>query len=379
VEWNKAGTRGRRFDQRGRALGAPAIIRRTKSGAAASPEASSPFQLKGIGSRLKRKLSAPPKQMVFVLASAGIAAVAVGRSVYRHVMNFEPPAEPDSPSKHPPTKPRREESDQRWNIPDLDVPEGVMESLQAEGQLLLTSEDGIIQQLAAWLPTRHSIAKWTLLFSTALDGYSLATLYRKAVDRGPLLLLVRDVSGGLFGCYISHTLQQPNAGHSLGEGGVSAGTPGNNMSFHGHGETFLFEVLPMGHLPPLLDGSPPPPVSVCAYRWSHSDDLFVSSSLDFLAIGGGGSRYGLRLDADLQHGRTGSSATFKNPPLGAFPLRKHTDGPGADARAPLSAIAAAAGAAAIGGGESRFFDVGTVEIWSVDDWTLHHHVPQVCI
>ncbi|KAG8470100.1 hypothetical protein KFE25_008521 [Diacronema lutheri] len=308
--------------------------------------------------------------MVFVLASAGLAAVAVGRSVYRHVMNIEQPPErqPGEDSGGAARAKWADEQSDAWTIPDLDVPDGWG---VAGEQLLLTSADGAIGQLASWLPRRHSIARWTLLFSTGVDGYSLATLYRRACDRGPLLLLVRDTTGSLFGAYIAHALLPPHPGHSLGEGHLGTVNPGDAISFHGHGETFLFEVLPMGHLPPLLDGSAPPQVSVCAYRWAHADDLFVASHHDFLAIGGGGGHYGLRLDGDLQRGRTGAGATFRNPPLGTLPLRARARGepPARPAQPPARAGAAVGARDDV---DARFFDVAAVEVWSVDDWALHH-------
>jgi hypothetical protein len=309
--------------------------------------------------------------MVFVLASAGIAAVAVGRSLYRHVMNLD---EPEScPVAEPVKARRRANSADEWLIPDLELPEGVMEKLYADDTLLLLSADGVLRQLAVWLPRRHSVAKWTMLFSTAVDGYSLQTLYRKSTDRGALLVMVRDVTGGLFGAYVAHTLQPPTSGsNALGEAAPT---------FYGHGETFLFEVLPMGHLPPLLDGGSPPPFSVCAYRWSHSDDLFVASTPDYLAIGGGGGRYGLRLDDDLQHGRSGRSSTFRNPPLGALSLRASGGRAAAGSDDALQATSAGLTAARAAATEkdSRFFEIASVEVWSVDDWAMRHHVDQVVV
>jgi len=295
--------------------------------------------------------------MVFVLASAGVAAVAVGRSVYRHVMNLEP-AEEQPPS---PAKKARCPTSTELVMPDLDMPEGAL----VDGQVLLLSEAGVLEQVVVWMPRRHSISQWTLIFSTNLDGYSLGTLYRKASRRGPLLLFARDTAGGLMGAYIADDLRPPLSGHSLGE--AAHGTnPGDNLAFYGRGETFLFELLPMGHLPPLLDGSAPPQVSVCAYRWSGADDLFVCSAHDFLAVGGGGGHYGLRLDSDLQHGRSGASATFNSPPLGFSPL------PPKACALPLSR--SADGAAQVSQGDSRFFELAAVEVWSVDGWALRQHV-----
>jgi len=316
-----------------------------------------------------------------MLGAEVLAAAAVGRVVYRFVRSFEETDVVGEPLEQP--LPIRRQQTEAPVIPDLDMPEGAMKQLGAQGVLLLS--DGLLQQLAQWLPRRHTHARWTMLFSTGLDGYSLHTLYRKCTDRGVLLLLVRDVHGGLFGAHIADRLRLPDSGHATG---TTALATDSMLSFYGTGETFLFEVLPMGHLPPLLDGSAPPPVSVCAYRWSHKDDLFVTSTHEFVAIGGGGARYGLRLESDLQSGRSGVSLTFNNPPLGstpnspgASPLPKlRASGPSAahDGAAVGRAVsAAAAGAqpavAADEDSESRWFDVSAVEVWSLDDWTLHHH------
>lgn len=300
--------------------------------------------------------------MALVLTSAGLAAQAIGRSLYQLMDAGEPDGGDGALGPEPALG--RPASD-ACILPDLDVPEGWDVS---GDELLLTCAAGVFEQLAAWLPRRHSVARWTLLFSTAADGYALSTLYRKACERGPLLLLVADTRGSLFGAYVAHTLAPPSAGHSLGEASQGTVNPGDNISFYGHGETFLFEVLPMHNLPPLLDGSAPPRVSVCAYRWAHADDLFVASLHDFLAVGGGGGHYGLRLDSDLQHGRSGRGATFRNPPLGTLPLR-----PAGAAEAAHAPGGAAPEARC--GTESRFFEVAAVEVWSVDDWTLRHHAP----
>jgi hypothetical protein len=290
----------------------------------------------------------------------------VGRSIYRHVMNLEEEGAAAEEEGQPPST--RQKCAEVFVMPDLDVPEGVLEALSADGQVLLLSHPEIVEQLGACLPQRHSVSTWTLLYSSALDGYSLATLYRLASERGPVLLFARDTAGGLCGAYLAHHLRQPQNGNSLGEAARGI-NPGDNMSFYGSGETFLFEVLPMSHLPPLLDGSAPPQVSVCAYRWAHLDDLFVCSSHDFLAVGGGGGHYGLRIDADLQTGRSGGCATFKSPPLGALPLRR-TDGV-----APRSALdAERAGRPSTEQDDSRFFELATVEVWSVSDWELRQHV-----
>jgi len=314
----------------------------------------------------------PSEWMVFGLVSGGIAAAAVGRQVYRYVRSYPAAAEgsPGAPAAHLP-RVEYEHEDATSLIPHLDLPDVAMGRVSQGGVLLL--EPGLLEQLAAWLPRRHVFARWTLLFCTADDGYSLATLYRKCNDRGALLLLIRDVHGGLFGAHLAHRLSlPPDSGHAHG---VVGDRTDPAMHFYGTGETFLFEVLPMGHLPPLLDGSAPPPVSVCAYRWTHSDDFYMSSMPHFFAVGGGGGRYGLCVEEDLQHGRSGACATFGNPPLGNSPV---TSGAKPRPQPEMARHGGGLAKAPAPGDDSRWFEIASIEVWSVDDWALHkHHEPIV--
>ena len=51
---------------------------------------------------------------------------------------------------------------------------------------------------------------WHLLFSSALHGRSLAHLLHLAAPAGPVLLLIRDRAGHLFGAFLSE-LREPHA------------------------------------------------------------------------------------------------------------------------------------------------------------------------
>jgi len=284
--------------------------------------------------------------MPFTVVPLGaMAAAAVGREIYRRAHRRSTEEEAGDTMVHLQEKTVAP----ALHLPDLDLPKETAEGMLADGAILLLTE-GVLEQLVRWIPVRHREERWTLLYATPTDGYSLRRLYAACAERGPLLMLIRDTEGALFGAHIASELQRPATSDKLGEAPV----------FHGTGESFLFEAMRL-KLPPLLDGSDPPTVCVSAYRWSHSDDLFVAADQRFLAVGGGGAAYGLHLDEDLQVGRTSACATFRSPPLGCRPLFVGVDDDAAKA-APGSPD----------DHQVRCFRVASLEVWSVNQWVLEH-------
>ena len=82
-----------------------------------------------------------------------------------------------------------------------------------------------IQALCTALPLRHQQSRWRLLYSTALHGISLNTLFRRGANRSPCVTLVRDMQGHVFGCYASEPWQR-------------------HARYYGDGETFVFRLSP---------------------------------------------------------------------------------------------------------------------------------------
>ncbi|CAI5515164.1 unnamed protein product [Closterium sp. Naga37s-1] len=128
--------------------------------------------------------------------------------------------------------------------------------------------------LAVALPARLRTARWTLLYSTARDGISLATLYRKVAKKGPSLLIVRDSRKHVFGCFTSEEWKA-------------------STRYYGNGECFAFQVRPR----------------LMAFRWTRVNALFMLSSANSLALGGG-DHYSLLLQSDLLSGYSGPCSTF---------------------------------------------------------------------
>ncbi|KAL2613540.1 hypothetical protein R1flu_025232 [Riccia fluitans] len=140
-------------------------------------------------------------------------------------------------------------------------------------------EDRHIKALAAVLPVRFRSYKWTLLYHTERDGISLNTLYRKVHLNGPTIMVIRDRSKHVFGCYASE------------EWKVAA-------RIYGTGECFVFQISP----------------DMKAFKWTHANNMFMQSNLDYLAVGGG-DHYSIMLDSDLLTGCSGPCITFGSPCL----------------------------------------------------------------
>uniref|UniRef100_A0A3Q3EQZ6 Nuclear receptor coactivator 7 n=1 Tax=Labrus bergylta TaxID=56723 RepID=A0A3Q3EQZ6_9LABR len=136
------------------------------------------------------------------------------------------------------------------------------------------------QQLAAQMPARTQGYPWQLVYSTAIHGSSLKTLYRNMAGLdSPVLLVIKDMQQKVFGAFSSDPFKV-------------------SKYSYGTGETFLF--------------SSNPEFQVRFEWWSGENSYFVSGNLESLQIGGGGGGFGLWLDADLYHGSSFSCPTFHN-------------------------------------------------------------------
>ncbi|KAK5619124.1 hypothetical protein CRENBAI_025785 [Crenichthys baileyi] len=150
--------------------------------------------------------------------------------------------------------------------------------LKHDSQLL---DEYHLQKLAAHMPPKTQGYPWRLVYSTAVHGTSLRTLYRNMADLdSPVLLVIKDMHKKVFGAFCSDPLRV-------------------SKYFYGTGETFLFSFSP----------------DFQQYRWSGENSYFVCGNWESLQIGGGGGGFALWLDADLYHGASFSCPTFHNAPL----------------------------------------------------------------
>ena len=82
----------------------------------------------------------------------------------------------------------------------------------------------------------------------------------------------------------------------------------NNEGYYGTGETFVFTLEP----------------SICVYKWSEKNSLFMMLDDSAIAMGGGGS-FAIYLDNNLHYGTSGNCETFNSPSLASSPASKSKD------------------------------------------------------
>jgi hypothetical protein len=182
-----------------------------------------------------------------------------------------------------------------------------------------------LRALAAALPALQRRKPWTLLYSTARDGTSLATLLRKAGAAAggraaPTVLLVRDRHGTVFGAYCTEPWRA---------------TTGR---FFGTGESWVFRLCPGAPMRyPWVGPEPGGGVSssgggaaaaaaAAADSAADSDDrhrraaapprtdFFQYATPDGLGVGGGG-HFAIFLDEELLHGSSAHCLTYASPCL----------------------------------------------------------------
>ncbi|KAM9682771.1 TLD domain-containing protein 2 isoform 3-T3 [Dama dama] len=179
-------------------------------------------------------------------------------------------------------KEEEEEKEEATTSAPAPVPEGpVAPQLAGASQVLGASEMSQVRaqsMLSLHLPPRVTGYSWRLAFCTSRDGFSLRSLYRQMEGQsGPVLLVLRDQDGQMFGAFSSSALR------------LSKG-------FYGTGETFLFSFSPQ----------------LKVFKWTGSNSFFVKGDLDSLMMGCGSGRFGLWLDGDLYRGGSHPCATFNN-------------------------------------------------------------------
>ncbi|XP_072102726.1 nuclear receptor coactivator 7 isoform X1 [Mobula birostris] len=170
-----------------------------------------------------------------------------------------------------------EEDDHLKHLKDIFDPDfgNMAPVLQGQSSLM---ESFHVEKISKYLPPSTVGHPWLLAFSTSLHGFSLKTLYRKVANTdSPVLLVIKDTCGQVFGALTSHP-------------------PRPSDHYFGTGETFLYTFN--------LDFK--------VFQWTGENSFFIKGSLDSLALGGGSGHFGLWLDEDLNHGRSKPCTTFNN-------------------------------------------------------------------
>jgi hypothetical protein len=152
--------------------------------------------------------------------------------------------------------------------------ESVQIDLQANSHIL--SED-LIQQLHKMLPSKTQSSRWSKVFSSVEDGYSLQNFYRKVIEEDePFLLVVSDENNDVFGAYLTCT-------------------PKVSDGFIGTGKSWVFSVQNE---------------TIKVFRWSGKNDYFFQGQQSCLIIGADDGKFGIYIDGDLNNGRLQKCETF---------------------------------------------------------------------
>jgi hypothetical protein len=164
-------------------------------------------------------------------------------------------------------------------------------SFQTSLSMKVVSESALIvpqhvEVLIKEMPDRFNQHKWHLKYSTARDGISLKTLYRRVAKQSPTIMIVKDTQSHVFGVFAPDPWR-------------------NHHKFYGTGETFVFKLEP----------------ELAFYHWNqreHSvekrNNFFMFSTDDCIGVGGGG-HFALWLDEDLLYGNSSRCKTFDNESL----------------------------------------------------------------
>eukprot|EP00210_Caulerpa_lentillifera_P000566 g547.t1 len=158
------------------------------------------------------------------------------------------------------------------------IPDGPYSGLSVPSGLL---DEEQVRCVTSGVPPRHRHAMWNLLYSTERHGMSLQTLLRKAQGSSPTVLVIKDSSHFVFGCYCSEAWKI-------------------SQRFYGTGETFVFQMEPYR----------------VYYPWKQeskiANNFFMFATNDHLGVGGTG-HFAIWLDAELLYGRSGICDTFGSP------------------------------------------------------------------
>ncbi|CAB1443963.1 unnamed protein product [Pleuronectes platessa] len=197
-----------------------------------------------------------------------------------------------------------------------------------------------MRDIWSWIPERFALCQPQLVFTTSTHGCSLNRFYSHCEGYEPTLLLIRTTDGDVCGAFLSTDWEERKRG-------------GNKLSFFGTGECFVFRLKPeieryewvvIRHpelassikvqgeddtassegqnsenhslqQPEKAAGELSPFLSARHFNLnSRNTSMFMAGNFDSIIIGGGEGN-ALYIDSELNHGRSGSCATFDNPPL----------------------------------------------------------------
>uniref|UniRef100_A0A8C7DIN3 Nuclear receptor coactivator 7a n=1 Tax=Oncorhynchus kisutch TaxID=8019 RepID=A0A8C7DIN3_ONCKI len=141
-------------------------------------------------------------------------------------------------------------SSEEGNRSEDEEPEDLLPVLRNHSQLL---NDHHIESLANHMPARTQGYPWNLVYSTAIHGTSLKTLYRQMAHiDSPVLLVIKDMEKKVFGAFSSHPFRVSDCCYGTGETFVYSFDPAFKVTLHAVVCTALSKMASYSLYSPLL-------------------------------------------------------------------------------------------------------------------------------
>nr|CDS17713.1 nucleolar protein c7c [Echinococcus granulosus] len=190
----------------------------------------------------------------------------------------------------------------------------------------------MLKDLAKGLPPNRIGSAMRPIFSTAKDGFSLNTLYRKTkCVQDVNLLLILDQQGVAFGALLSEKMHC-------------------SQRFYGTGESCVFH---------WKDGFK-------CYNWTKKNYFFMQGSHDSFLIGAKSGHSAIWFDGDLKYGRSEATDTFDNPVLCSIPSDSNRRATGETNQ--VSAVSSNSSSVSLHdtcGPSSVAFVISALEVWEM--------------
>ncbi|KAJ3076687.1 Nuclear receptor coactivator 7 [Podochytrium sp. JEL0797] len=252
--------------------------------------------------------------------SLGISSLlSYGKSFFSAITDSAPstsPGEYSSSSHHNLTNSTREERDSLLDLHLSQRPVVLSRGPKMDENAPVILSNELAAQLRPSLPPLYRESPtWRLIYSLDHHGISLNTLYHNCESLvgtngssgsqggDPVLLVIKDVDGGVFGAFASETLKVHNG-------------------YYGNGSCFLWKRVVEKHADhhhasdssdtdtPLRPKPDVPKIRV--FKATGLNDYLILGEAHMIAMGGGEGHFGLWVDQDLYNGHSGPCQTFQN-------------------------------------------------------------------
>ncbi|KAL5110429.1 TLD domain-containing protein 2 [Taenia crassiceps] len=223
-------------------------------------------------------------------------------------------------------------------LPSVSIIESALEEMEkntmelnlvGDKSCILTEE--MLKDLAEGLPANRVGSAMRLVFSTAKDGFSLNTLYRKTkYVQDVNLLLILDQQGVVFGALLSEKMHC-------------------SQRFYGTGESCVFH---------WREGFK-------CYNWTKKNYFFMQGSHDSFLIGAKSGHSAIWFDGDLKYGRSEATDTFDNPVLCSMPTDNNRRAAGETSQASTVSSSSSISLRDTCGPSSVAFVISALEVWEM--------------